>query len=361
MNIHGPQPYIPCLRWKQGEYQALLQLSSDVRDLIKPLIDVAEIGFDFEKQQDNKSIDKHLQEFAIRVRKKWGISDCFVDLHLIDPSQRMANGNHPVNFVFDDLRSKGVQAVPVTGINQDSQWQDAIQKTVDQDDRGFCFRISLEDALNPSLGKIMTGLLSKYGRKVEQCDLIVDEAAPNFEPIDDFVGFLEAMIIKLPYLNAWRTFGIIGTSLPASLSSLGSGAFIIPRYEWQAYKKLILHLKSSGIRIPAFGDYVINRPEVSKVDQRFLKTRANIRYSINNEWYILRGQKIRDLSECKDLCSTIVKSKLYYGPGFSAGDKYIIDCSQGNTSTGNQSTWRWVGTNHHLTLVARDVANLAVF
>jgi len=359
MNIHNQQHYIPCLRWKQGEYQALQQLSPGVRNLIKPLIDVAEIGFDFEEQQDSKSIDEHLQKFAIRVRKKWGITDCFVDLHLIDSSQRMADGNHPVNFVFDDLRSKGVQAVPVTRINQDSQWQEAIQKAVDQDGHGFCFRISLEESLNPTLGTVMTDLLSQYGRKVEQCDLIIDEGAPNYEPIDGFAGFLETMIKKLPYLNAWRTFGIIGTSLPV-LSTLGIGTFIIPRYEWQAYKELILRLRSSAIRIPTFGDYAINRPEVSIADQRFLKSRANIRYSTNNEWYILRGQNIRDFSECKDFCSTIVSSKFYNGSGFSSGDKYIIDCAQGNAKTGNHTTWRWVGTNHHLTLVAQDVAKLAV-
>lgn len=359
MNL-SMQSYIPCLRWKLGEYQALIKLSTNVRRMIKPLIDVAEIGFDFEEQTDSKSIDEHLQNFAKKVKEKWGIEECYIDLHLIDPSERMANGTHPVKFVFDDLRLKGVQAVPVTGINQDPQWQDAIQNSVHQDDCGICFRISLEDALNPTLDNKITELLNKFSRKPEQCDLIIDEAAPNFEPIDGFVGFLETIIKKLPYLNTWRTFGLIGTSLPASLSSLGVGTFIIPRYEWQAYKKLIIHLKSSGIRIPTFGDYAINRPEVLKVDQRFLKTRANIRYSINDNWYILRGQKIRDFSECKDLCSTIVSSKFYFGTGFSAGDKYIIDCSQGNASTGNHPTWRWVGTNHHLTLVAQDVANLAV-
>jgi len=360
MNL-DPQRYIPCLRWKQGEYQAISHLTPSVRDMIKPLIDVAEIGFDFEEGEDSKSIDEHLKLFAKRVRKKWGIEECYVDMHLIDAYQRMANGNHPVSFVFDDLRLQGVHAVPVTGINQDSQWQDAIQKAVDQDGHGFCFRITLEDALKPALGTLLNELLQKYGMQAEQCDLIIDEKGPNYEPLDGFVGLLETIIKNLPHLNQWRTFGLIGISLPASMSTLGSGTSVIPRYEWQSYKKLIVQLKSLGIRIPCFGDYAINRPEVSKVDQRFMKTRANIRYTINNGWLIVRGQNIRDFAEYKDLCSAIVSSKFYNGSGFSVGDKYIIDCAQGNAKTGNHTTWRWVGTNHHLTSVAQDVANLAAF
>jgi hypothetical protein len=357
--ILDPKRYIPCLRWKQGEYQALMHLSPAARDSILPLIDVAEIGFDFEKREESKSVDEHLTPVAKRVREKWGTNECFVDLHLIGASQRMASGQHPVTFVFDDLRLKGIRAVPVTGINQDSQWQDAIQKAVDDGGRGFCFRINLEDAMKPTLGTVISDLLHKYGRQVEECDLIIDEEAPNFEPLDGFVGLLEAIIINLPYLNRWRSFGVIGTSLPPSLSTLGSGLSIISRNEWLTYKYLIVRLKSTGIRIPSFGDYAINHPEVLTVDPRFMKTKANIRYTINDSWLIMRGRNVRDYSEHRELCSAIVKSKMYNGPDFSAGDKYIFDCAQGIASTGNPTTWRWVGTNHHLVSVAQDVANLA--
>jgi hypothetical protein len=264
-----------------------------------------------------------------------------------------------VSFVFDDLRYKGVSAIPVMGINQDSIWQDSIQKVVDQDGRGCCFRINLEEALKPTLGTLINNLLQKYNRKVEECDLIIDEMGPNFEPLDGFVSLLEKIIKNLPYLNRWRSFALIGTSLPSTLSILGSGKSIIARNEWQAYKKLIMRLKSLDIRYPAFGDYAINRPEVSKIDQRFMKTRANIRYTINDGWLIVRGNNIRDYSEYEELSKTIVSSKMFDGPDFSLGDKYILDCAQGNVSTGNHTTWRWVGTNHHIKFVAQDVANLA--
>ncbi|MGD0006411.1 MAG: beta family protein [Anaerolineaceae bacterium] len=306
------QRYIPCLRWKLGEYKALKQLSSFARDSITPLIDIAEIGFDFETQMEIKSIDNHLKTFAKRVREKWGIDECFVDMHLIDASQRMANSMHPVTFVFDDLRLKGVHAIPVMDLNQDSPWQKAIQQAVDQDGRGFCLRIDLETAVRPTLGPSINELLKKYSRRVEQCDLILDEKAPNFEPLDGFVSLLEQIIKNLPYLNGWRSFGIIGTSLPASLSIFGRGVSIIPRNEWRTYKRLQRRLRSSGIRIPTFGDYGINNPEVLRVDPRHMRTTANIRYTINDGWFIVRGQSINKygLGQHKDLCREIVNSKI---------------------------------------------------
>ena len=70
--------YVPCLRWKQGEYQAVLRLSKAAKQSLTPFIEVPEIGFDFETKTENKTIDDHLAPFAGRVRKKWGQEPCFV-------------------------------------------------------------------------------------------------------------------------------------------------------------------------------------------------------------------------------------------------------------------------------------------
>lgn len=358
----APCRYIPCLRWKLGEYQALADLSSIARSIIMPLIDVSEIGFDFATGENKKSVDDHLKQFAKRVTDNWGKDKCFIDMHLINDAERMATCEHPVTFIFNDLRSKGAQAIPVMAINQDSQWQSAIQQVADQDNRGFCLRISLEEAANSRLGKSIQELLEKFNKRVEQCDLIIDERAPNFEPLDGFVSMLETIIRNLPYLNQWRSFALIGTSFPSSLSILKSNPQkIIPRNEWRAYKQLFFRLRSSGIRIPNFGDYAINHPEVSTADPRVMKTTANIRYTINDNWLVVRGKVLRDygFEQHRDLCKMIERSNLFEGPGFSVGDKYIFDCSRKNVSPGNSTTWRRVGTNHHLEAVARDVANLA--
>ena len=354
--------YLPCIRWKQGEYLALEKLSLLARNYIMPLFEVAEIGFDFENRKESKSIDEHLNSFAKRVKGKWGTDECFIDLPFISSTERMMNGDHPVTFIFNNLRLKGVNALPVVGIKQDMSHRKAIYNTLKIDNRGICIRVSLEEATEPDFNENLEKLIHDINMRPENCDFILDlKAPPNFEPLIGFANLIESIVRDIPNLNSWRSFGILGTSFPTSLSGIKHGISFLPRNEWLLYKELVQNLQNSDLRIPTFGDYVINHPDVIYMDMRLIKPKANIRYSLDESWLIARGENVRDygLGQHKELCNLIIKHPEYYGASFSAADKYIHECAQGNASTGNLTTWRWVGTNHHLELVARDAANFA--
>lgn len=357
----NPRHYVPCLRWKQGEYQALLRLSSSAQESIIPLIEVSEIGYDYESGTDSKSVDEHLSKFAKRVKDKWG-RPCLVDMHLIESPQRMNDGQHPFAFVFDDLRLQGILAIPVINLKQDHACQNAIRDIVATDMRGLCLRISIEEAAAPNLAALLGVLIQQYEVEVNECDFILDLRAPNFEPIDSFGKLLETIIVKLPHLNNWRSFALIGTSFPQSMGGLRLGESLISRNEWRLYKSIIKRLRVLGTRIPTFGDYGINHPDILSLDMRFVKPSATVRYTVDNGWLIQKGYNVRDYgySQYRGLCQAVVASQHYNGPAFSSGDKYIYDCAQGTESTGHLTTWRWVGTNHHLEKVTRDVANLFV-
>lgn len=357
----GLRQYVPCLRWKQGEYQALYRLSSKAQESIVPLIEIPEIGYDFESGMNSKSIDEHLSKFAKRAKDKWG-GHCLVDMHLIESSQRMNNGRHPFGFVFDDIRLKGVLAIPVIDLKQDYDCQNEIKAIVATDMRGLCIRVSIAEAAKPDLAASLGTLIQQYNVEADECDFILDMAAPNFEPIDSFGKLMETIIGKLPHLNEWRSFALIGTSFPQSMGGLKLGESIIPRNEWKLYTSLIDRLTVSGIRIPTFGDYGINHPDVLLFDMRLAKPSATVRYTIKDGWLILKGSNVRDykFGQYRRLCQEVVASGYYCGITFSEGDRYIHGCAQGTESTGTLTTWRWVGTNHHLEKVVQDIANLSV-
>lgn len=359
MNI-GLQHYVPCLRWKQGEYQALFRLSPNIKGALVPLIEVSEIGYDFETRMENKTIDEHLSAFPKRVKDKWGTRPCLVDMHLIEASQRMDNGEHPFTFVFNDLRLKGVAAIPVVRLEQDSACQDAIESIVAQDKIGLCFRINVENAAKANIMLSLKTLLQRYNQEVETCDFILDLGAPNFEPIEGFVEVLGAIITDLPHREEWRSFSIIGTAFPSSMAEVERGLSIKPRNEWKLYKYLVNRLQALDIRIPTFGDYAINHPDLLPLDFRIVKPSASVRYTIDDNWLIAKGSNVREygMGQYRELCKSVINSQYYFGQNYSMGDRYIYDCAQGTASTGNLSTWRWVGTNHHLTKVVHDVANL---
>lgn len=56
--------YVPILKWRMGEYQALLNLKKGVADWVTPLLEIPTEGWDFEKEEPAKSIDDHLSSFV---------------------------------------------------------------------------------------------------------------------------------------------------------------------------------------------------------------------------------------------------------------------------------------------------------
>jgi len=197
------------------------------------------------------------------------------------------------------------------------------------------------------------------GISVNDCDLILDLGAPNFEPIEGFAKLIEILIPKIPFLTRWRTFTLLGTSFPATMAEIKKSPSTILRCEWLLYKRVVTSLTKTGIRLPTFGDYGINHPDFVALDMRKLKPSASIRYTTDDGWLIIKGSNVRDngFKQYQDHCRSVTGSHEYMGPKFSQGDKYIYNCATGAAGTGNLTTWRKVGTNHHLTKVTQDVAS----
>src|SRR3972149_8221515 len=242
--------YVPCLRWKQGEYQAVWRLPNTTKRMLTPLIEIPGPGWDFEEKKEKKTVDELLSDFAQKkIYKKWGSSSCFVDLGLIPPDKRMDNDVHPVRFIFDELRAIKCQAIPVTGLTKDTEYQQEIKAVSDEDKRGVCLRITIEQVVKSSLKTRIDSLLSTLEIKPAGCDFILDLGAPNFVPLDGLVKIMKNIAAELPYLNSWRTFTFLGTSFPESMGGVRKGGEIVPRYEWQLYKKLIASFRETGLRL----------------------------------------------------------------------------------------------------------------
>ncbi len=353
--------YVPCLRWKRGEYQAVSRLGDTAKKAMTPLIEIPEMGFDFETRQESKSIDQHLAKIDERVGATWGRSRCLIDLRLIASKGPMASGAHPLTYVFERLRAYGVQAVPVVSPSSDTRFLSAARKIAVEDERGICLRLGIEVAAGPDLGAVVENLLRQVGVGADTCDLVLDLGAPNFEPVDDFAALVETLIKRLPHLRQWGSFALLGTSFPESLAGLPAGLSVLPRSEWRLYCTLLGRPGMRRSRMPDFGDYGVNHPKVIEGDMRLLKPSAAIRYTANDGWLIAKGTNLRvrgAFQQFFGLSEEVVRSRHYSGPNFSAGDKKIKECASHRGGPGSLTTWRFVGTSHHLEKVARDLATL---
>ncbi len=351
--------YVPCLRWKQGEYLAVKALSAASRDRVTPLIEVPEIGFDFETWSDKKTLDEHIKPFGKRVADKWGKA-CLVDLIHLPAGKVLENGDHPVTRVFDELRTLKCSATPVTGIARDHTFQKAIGRVISTDKRGVCIRITLAEAAKPNLKSMLDTLLNQLHVRPNECDVVLDLGAPNFEPIDGFTKLVHALLSRLPYQDHWQTITIMSTSFPETMAEVRSSPSLLQRWEWLLYKKIAAKLAKQGAQIPTFGDYGINHKDFPQVDMRLVKPSATIRYTIGDAWFIVKGPNVRDngFEQYRDHCRTVTQSPYFRNSDFSWGDAYIQNCGLGKEKTGNLTTWRKVGTNQHLEKVVQDIASL---
>ena len=349
--------YVPILKWKLGEYQALSRLAPAVKDRITPLLEIPAVGYDFEKHRTSKSLDDHLADFGRRLKAKWQARACFIDLRLIDQSERMSDGSHPLDRVLTSARSEGCNTIPVIAVGSDADYLKAAGAAKSVDTHGVCLRLQLEDFDRPNFSGDIENALRQVTASQTETDLVIDLGDKQFLPITAFVQTLISAIRKIPALNRWRTFSVAGTSYPATLAAI-DGSKLVRRQEWSIYRTLVDEL-GDDIRIPSFGDYGVAYPDPVELDMRLIKPFAKLRYTTPEDWHIAKGRAVRTsgFEQYRGMCDAVTRQPFFDGAAFSDGDRYIAECAVGNEPTGNLTTWVWVSTNRHITRVVADLAN----
>lgn len=350
--------YVPVLKWRQGEYQALWRLSDAYKVRIVPLIEVTPPDFDFELWQPKKSIDAHLEKFAARFKQKWGERPALLDAGLLDPAARMVEGTHPLLWLTDQVRPNGAHLIPVTSFERDAGYQGAVRIANAVDGHGAALRCSLEDAADPDFAGNVEALAETLELDVSDLDIVIDLKSPNFEPLDGLATLLSSVLSASPAFQAARSLTIVATAFPSSMAEVTGPIQFISRREWLLYK-MLMSLLAPGTRHPAFGDYAIASHELPQGDMRLLRPSATVRYTVNDGWIIAKGSNVRDngFEQYRGCCGVVTGSVHYLGASFSPGSDYVERCRSGVATTGNLSTWRWVGTNHHMTKIVHDLAS----
>lgn len=359
MNL-SEDTYVPALRWRQGEYQALWHLSSAVKKQIVPLITIPPVEFDFELWQPKKSIQEHVHPFVARYQEKWSQRPAWIALDEEIASGRMDDGSHVFDFVFDGLRTKGNLAIPALPLAADSATMDAASRAATHDGYGAAVLLRLEDLMAGNPRKAIVNFAAGLGIGLDELDVIIDLRAPNFEPYAAFANALVAALKRLGNLHEVRTLVLLGTAIPDSFAQLARGSDEIPRHDWLFFKTLV-KLLPAGMRRPLYGDHTIVHPDFKAMDMRKVKAAGKIVYTTPETWATRKGGAFRDdPAQMHTHCETVVAEPAFSfrGAGFSYGDKYIADCAVKAESPSNLSRWKDVAINHHITTVADDLATL---
>lgn len=361
--MFGYKHYVPILKGKDGEFRALTRLTPSVRRKITPFIDIPRVDTDINTNKPKDPIQVHLEKKAKKIRKFWGTDqEIFVDVFDLDLDLRTPNGKHFLEFLFSQLRTNSVQAIPVIGLDRSTNtaYVKAVRNAVAADNRGICVRLLREDmeTPRPTYADIddLTRTLQLSPRQVH---LLLDFRDISEGDLYDLAEIATAFLASLPDPSAWKTITVSSSAFPENLGAVPPRSVeSLPRVELQLRDELASR-KRKIPRFPTFGDYGICHPDLLDFDPRTHTPSAAIRYTTERKWLIVKAGSIKKhkLEQFRQLSDTLRKRPEYYGENYSWGDRYISECADCNVGHGNLTTWRQVGTNHHVTLVANQIAS----
>ena len=348
--------YVPALRWRMAEYQALLRLTAKAKERIVPYITIPEREFDFDAWQPKKTIHEHVYPFVARFEKKWGDRPAWIGAHPSIADGKMNDGQNVLTYVFDGLRKFEATAVPSIRLDAPSNVQNSVASIILQDKQGVAIAVRLEDLMKKDAFSRVVEMFSSFGVDEDEVDLILDLGEPNFEPYEVFSNALISAMRRLGDLSRFRNLVLIGTAIPETFKDIPKGHDELPRHEWLFFQTLLSKLPSS-MRQPIFGDYTIVHPEFTPRDMRKIKSAGKIVYTTGKSWWVRKGGAFRGNEEqMHEHCAVLVGSGVFKGNDYSYGDDYIGKCAVKKAEPSNLTRWKDVAINHHMTHVLDDLS-----
>jgi hypothetical protein len=347
---------VPILKGKKGEFDALGWLGDPAKDALTPLIEVFTIPWDWDDDVPAKTIEAHLDSFAKGIVGGWGPNrSVFVDTIWLDPAE-LAGGKHHLEYLFDALRGH-VDAVPVGGLVRGNAHAAAIAAIGAQDGRGACCRLDADDVSDTAtLASRIDAWLAAVGLTAVEADLVIDFGEVTATNRGAFEIAAGALLPTLPHLADWRSLTLASGAFPRDLSSVpAESEELFDRHDWRLWRAVD---GSSVPRKPTFGDFGIGHPELSDPDPRTMRPSASIRYATDTQWLVVKRRWVRHgYDQYRDASAIVGGRPEYSGAAHCRGDAFIDACAAGGP-TGNLTTWRAVGTSHHLVRTVETIASL---
>lgn len=350
--------YVPILRGKSAEFQALGQATDDVKDGMTPFIELPPVAWDPEDDPSDVP-DPSIAKVATNISRRWDANrPFFLELGLIPSEASLGGGVHPVAYVFHDLRSKKMEAIPVTSPGRDDAFQGSVREAIAEDQRGVCIRLSGEDFDDVEAAIEETdGLLAEMAIQRADADLLLDFGEVSADQTGPMVLATMAVIRSIPEIEAWRTLTWSGTAFPSLQNYEARTINVAARGEWSIWRSL---REKDLPRHPGFADYTINGVQSDyDVSAAYYRSSPNLRYTADDDFVIWKARHPRyGHEQFNEICRSAIARPEFKGAEYSEGDGYIARCAENEDGPGMAVQWRKAGVNHHLTAVVDQIASL---
>ncbi|MDD5330156.1 MAG: beta family protein [Sulfuricella sp.] len=358
--------YLPILKAKPGELKALANSKTSVSAKVLPLFDVGRLS---ERTRQAKRFSEtstvtcaYLDEVAESIAKVRKGSSALVDAYQWPPNSATETGEHVIPYIYGKLASLGVKAIPVIGYDRwdSTQYRAAMMQLELSPEDYYCLRLdshAIEDAAEPEFfEEQLTTILDDLQIDPSRCAVLLDFGDISHASIEDILDQGAKIVEQLDSFG-FRRIATAGCSLPPTID----GAVKKPNSTGKVLRKEMLVWQMLRTQYPhinwLFGDYGVRSPNIGE-DVVSPHTNGKIRHTIDKHFFIVRGHSVQigaKGGQMYDLAKRLVESQHYLGPEFSWGDSQILQCSLGQGTPGNSTTWIAIDTNHHIAYAVAEV------
>ncbi len=357
--------YVPILKAKKGEFDAITHLSERGIDFITPWFDVPQLNESARKKSE--PIQTFLNKKASDLAKAWAGRSIFIDLPRWATNAQTENGEHVLPFLCNRLELLDVNVNPIVDYVrwEDPVYENALRGIKLENGRNFCIRLNMDadtiDDMSDSdyFNERLFEIIKKLEIDPSKIKLLIDfgDVSKQSHHIDGMIKNAKQAIYLTRQIG-FSQFMLAGCSLspfiPSAVKTVNTTGLVL-RKEMLTWRTL---LSENPLLNITFADYGVRNPSSSDEPIKNPNTNGKVRYTIEKEYFIARGPPLNSglkFNKFNHLAGIVVASDKYLGSSFSWGDEQLSLYSDPEHKTGNYTTWVSIDTNHHIESVVMEV------
>lgn len=320
------QPYVPIIRGRRCELDALAWLPDGVKQNVLPLVEI-EPGA--------------IRSTPRALASSWGSAEpILLDTVQLDHGATRTR-EHELVELFEHCRGV-LCAVPVGGLERGLDHTAALAGVAAAHRRGAALRVTPADLTSGAhRQRRLDGWLAVVDLEPDQVDLVIDLGELR-EPshVSALLAAHDALS-ELPHAPDWRTVTLAAAASPA-VPQDGARDYedVSDRLDWRLWK-----LVAGGElpRTPGFGDHVVCPPGMSDSS-----CGATIAYTTGCSWLVVKRGRVAPMSdEMRAASQALLARPEFQGARHCRGCALIEEFATGN-SPGGLEGWRAAGVCHHI-------------
>jgi len=322
--------YIPLLKAKAGEVEALGNLTAAARTRILPLIHIGET-----------LSPKFGQKFAVA----WGSRSVGVDGSF---NLTKSGSTTAYQQLVQTLRQAGTPAIPSVNPADPPAYTAAVSSLKDQN--GLVLKTNLTNLIGSP------AWVAQQGWNLQEIDLVIDlKSIAGVDP-QMLSGYVLSVLQQgAQALAPFRSITLAASAAPKDHGSLNRGINRVPRGDWLLWQNTVTF---SPLRLD-YGDYATGHPDLTEPPGAAMaNATVSARYSLDAEWLIIKGRStggahgLPMASQYSSHANTISNDPNFGGVNGCWADNSVLHAASGGTGMGSRQKWAEISANRHISLVA---------